>query len=185
MYGLCNPVYYIDPTGDLAFPGEIHNAVVEHLSTIYGLYSEQYILYHSPISFRGKMYQFGRADLISSDGQVWEVKPNKPWNIYLGNRQLKNYISGAWVGLNGGTVKSLTFGGPIPDGGFPYTGIGGSYYVWYEYYGNGLILYRFEPRNTVDLIPANAATTIAVGAGGMFIAYIMFGDELEVLFERP
>ena len=72
-YCLNNPVNYVDPTGTLAYPGEIHNAVVRRIAEKYGYSKEQFILYEGG--------GFGRADLISLDGQVWDVKRDKPRQI--------------------------------------------------------------------------------------------------------
>ncbi len=77
-YCLNNPGKYVDPTGTLAYPGEIHNQVVRHIARKYGYSKEQIILY--------KGGGFGRADLISSKGQVWDVKRDKPKQILAGKK---------------------------------------------------------------------------------------------------
>ena len=58
MYAYCgnNPVMSLDCTGELAFPGQIQNEVVKHLSNKYGFYKEKTILYN---------FGWGRADLMS------------------------------------------------------------------------------------------------------------------------
>ena len=83
MFSFClnNPILFIDPFGNLAFPGEIHNEVVKHIKERYNLYSEQTILYN---------VGWGRADLISNDGYVWKVKRDKPNQIENGKKQVKN-----------------------------------------------------------------------------------------------
>ena len=70
---------YFDPSGELAYPGQIHSYVVNYIAAKYGLYREQTIDYKNTILW-------GRADLISSSGRVWEVKPNKAKHIKKGKK---------------------------------------------------------------------------------------------------
>ena len=68
LYNYCmnNPLYYVDLLGELAFPGQVHNWVVNYIGKKYYYYVEQTILY--------KDGGWGRADLISETGNVWDVK---------------------------------------------------------------------------------------------------------------
>lgn len=76
-----NPVRYIDPTGELAWPGEIHSAVSKYVAGKYGLLREQIIDYK---------FGWGRADLISTNGQVWEIKPDNERHIEIGKNRFKS-----------------------------------------------------------------------------------------------
>ena len=62
-YAYCgnNPVNLIDTNGNLAFPGQIHNLVVDYIAKNKEYYKEQTIYYKS-----GK---WGRADLIRYMGR--------------------------------------------------------------------------------------------------------------------
>ena len=84
MFAYCNgnPINKTDSNGELAFPGEIHNEVVRRYAKKYALQKEQKITYS---------FLWGRADLISSDGKVWEVKPDKKRAIEAGKKQVKKY----------------------------------------------------------------------------------------------
>lgn len=69
VYAANDPIQFIDDNGNavLLYPGFIHQAVVYHIiDTHPGYNSEQIILYGNGL--------WGRADVVSLDGQVWEVK---------------------------------------------------------------------------------------------------------------
>ena len=175
VYGVNNPVRFVDPTGNLAWPGEIHQAVSQYLAALYHLNREQIIIYSAPIVKNGRIFTFGRADLISNDGQVWEIKPNKIFHIIAGTTQLDNYVSGKWINPETKEITELRVGEPIADGKFLYDGVSGSYYVFYKY-ENGLILYEFTPYKTnVNLTQSSQTDLITLGAGGAFFMFIAFG----------
>ena len=140
MYAYCNnnSVNFVDPTGALAFPGEIHNQVVNHISENNLYAREQRIIYDDG--------SYGRADLISDDGQVWDVKPNKLRHIKAGEEQVKKYITGKWAKKE--TLKLTTGGDSIAPNFFYYESGLITYRVEYSNHGNGVIVYDYEISNT-------------------------------------
>ena len=161
MFAYChnNPVNYCDPTGMLLYPGEIHNAVVKHIANKYQLTYEQRILYGN-----GK---YGRADLISLDGQVWDVKRDKPRHIEAGKRQVKNYVANTWQNAPEGVT--LKVGGDLIESGSFYHQSGQTTYkVTYRNAGNGVIAYDYAPvkRQTQSVTkPSVIAAGAAITAG--------------------
>jgi RHS repeat-associated protein len=159
-YCLNNPILFIDDSGYLAYPGEIHNEVVRRIARKYGYYSEQRIAY-SPLQQVVYKRLYGRADLISSSGEVWEVKPNRMWHIEAGKKQIKQYVSGTW---KNNSDRPLKAGGKIERDSFIYTSMGVTYRVTYEYAGNGIITYDYS---IVDVnINTNILTAFAVICAG-------------------
>ena len=107
-YCLNNPSNFCDPTGELAFPGEIHNEVVRRIKDKYGFYSEQYIAFSEEQRKQfGKLW--GRADLVSPEGRVWDVKRDRKKQITNGQNQVAEYVQGKCYNGNG---VPLSVGGP-------------------------------------------------------------------------
>ena len=152
-YCLNNPIFYTDASGYLAYPGEIHNEVAWRIAREYGLHQEQKILY----SFGG----YGRADLISDDGEVWEIKRDRRWQIRRGEKQLQNYVQNTWANNPG---KRLSIGGYIQGRSFYYCSLGITYLVTYSYVGNGIIAYDYHITD-VNLDMLFLVTCMGAGAG--------------------
>ena len=136
LFAYCknNPVMYIDPAGTLAFPGEIHNEVVKRIANSKGYFREQKIEYAN-----GK---WGRADLISFDGQVWDVKRDKPSQIEAGKKQVTHYVENIWAQF---PDTELKVGGDQGFSGFFYHKSGLiTYKVSYRYAGGGVIAYDYR-----------------------------------------
>ena len=132
VFVMNNPVFFVDPTGLLAFPGQIHNLVVNHVAATHGFHREQRIDF-------GR-FSWGRADLISPTGQVWDVKRDRPRQIAGGVTQVQRYTTGTW---RNNPNQSLSVGGEIAGGQF-ITVIGfNTYHVTFRYAGNGVIAYDF------------------------------------------
>ncbi|MBQ3526987.1 MAG: DNRLRE domain-containing protein [Clostridia bacterium] len=144
-YCLNCPIMYSDPTGFLAFPGEIHNEVVRRIAEKNGYNKEQRINYSN-----GK---WGRADLISNKGEVWEVKRDKPNQIENGKTQLNNYISNEW---KNNPTSILSKGGYIEGGEFTYTRGYTDYHVTYRYAGDGVIAYDYDKSFDTDRLEVDA-----------------------------
>ena len=168
-YCLNNPVNYVDPTGTLAYPGEIHNEVVRRIAEKYGYDKEQFILYEGG--------GFGRADLISSDGQVWDVKRDKPRQIDAGKKQVERYAENTWARY---PDTKLSVGRNEIESGFFYYKSGlTTYKVTYRYAGDGVIAYDYRVTEfdyqtlaTAALAVGVVATIgIATGLSGAAIAY--------------
>ena len=92
-YCLNNPASMNDGDGLLAYPGEVHNRVqnevISYLASL-GIVA----LPECIIDYENGTW--GRADIISMDGQVWEIKRDKEKQINKGRKQIQNYIDGKW-----------------------------------------------------------------------------------------
>jgi len=165
MFAYChnNPVNYCDPTGMLLYPGEIHNEVVRRIAKDYGFEREQRILYEEG--------GYGRADLISPDGQVWDVKRDKPWHIRAGETQVKKYVANTWQKAPAGVT--LKVGGDlIKRGSFYYQSGQTTYKVTYRNAGNGVIAYDYTP---VKKQTQNATNPSVIAAGAAVTAGLVLG----------
>ena len=133
MFAYCNnnPTISSDPTGYLAFPGEIHNEVVRRYAQKYALNKEQTISYS---------FGWGRADLISDDGYVWDVKPDNIRSIKMGKKQVKKYADNIWK--NHPDVD-LQIGGDIEGMTFDYKSGYTTYHVTCRDAGEGVIAYSY------------------------------------------
>ena len=162
MFAYCgnNPVNYEDPTGELLFPGEIHNAVVRRIADEKGYYKEQIILY--------KDGGYGRADLISKEGFVWDVKRDRPGHILAGIKQVKKYTENTWRGHAG--VKLHVGQDEGQSGYFNHKSGLITYEVEYRYKEKGVIVYDYRVKE-VDY------GTLVVGAAliGTLAAAAMTG----------
>ena len=158
MFAYCmnNPVMGTDPDGDLPYPGFIHNKVVNKIADKHGYFKEQIISY-------GKTY--GRADLISPSGEVWDVKPNSERHIKRGEKQVNNYVENTWL-RNTNNVE-LSIGGPIKSGNFSFEDSSIIYDVSYRYARNGVIVYDYSTKLNKEKV-SNAA-------GGIFTAGSLYG----------
>ena len=132
VYCMNDPVMYVDVSGELAWPGEIHNKVLYHVAKKYGFYTEQCIEYEDGC---------GRADLISMSGEVWDVKRDKPKQIEAGVDQVDKYVHNIWK--NNPNTK-LSVGGWIESDSFVYRNGLSTYYVRYRYAGDGIIAYDYH-----------------------------------------
>jgi RHS repeat-associated protein len=170
MYAYCQNdcVNRYDPSGTLAFPGEIHAFVIADIMVKNpGVVAEQTI---------GYKVGWGRADLIRiSTGEVWEVKPNK--NKYFAGalKQLQKYINGIWKKRPAGNTTVLSIGGNYIsnsrntldgtswlDYESPWTG--SMYKVKYINKGNGIIAYDYY------LVPKAKAPVVLPEVSPEFVA---------------
>ena len=62
-----DPVMYVDVSGELAWPGEVHQSVVKHIKNN----SNGYIEAEKRIDYENGL--FGRADLVGKEGEIWEA----------------------------------------------------------------------------------------------------------------
>jgi RHS repeat-associated protein len=161
VYVMNNPIFWIDPTGLLAFPGQIHNMVVNVVAMHHGLNREQRIDFG--------FLSWGRADLVSATGQVWDVKRDRPNQIASGTTQVIRYTTGTWrnnpnisLSVGGATAGGYEIGGQfITQIGF------NTYHVTYRYAGGGVIAYDFDRTTNwraVGEFALGAAFTLGAGA---------------------
>ena len=160
--------WYIDPTGKLAWPGEIHNQVMYYVSAQYGLYTEQRIDYS---------FGWGRADLIGPSGAVWDVKRDKPRQIATGVAQVQKYVANTW--RNAPNIP-LSVGGLIDPGSFVYQSGLTTYYVTYRYVGQGIIAYDYHSVTDRQKV-GEAALGIVIVAGAAYLIYQTGGAAAPVL----
>ena len=160
MFAYCNndPINCVDPFGFLAYPGEIHGAVVRHLAERYALYTEQYITYK---------VGWGRTDLISRSGKVWEVKPDKPRHIKKGKEQVKKYVNNTW---KNNPQVDLSIGDYIESGNFSYVSGATTYHVTYRYAGDGVIAYDYSKKTDWSRVVATAGTAALIVGAAYLIA---------------
>jgi len=151
---------YVDSTGTLRYPGEIHNQVIYHIVEDKSYSKEQTIDYKNG----GK----GRADIISSDGHIWDVKRDKPEHIAIGQAQVIKYTQGTWRHY---PERKLQIGdNRISSGEFNYQSGLTTYKVTYRNAGNGVIAYDYEiidfdEESAAEYAMATLVVTAIVAAG--------------------
>ena len=156
----------------LAYPGEIHNAVVRHIANRYGYNTEQRIQYAKG--------GFGRADLISPSGQVWDVKRDKPRQINKGIKQVKKYVENVWMQQPDTTLS--VGGSDISSGSFHHKSGLTTYRVTYRNAGDGVIAYDYSVwdydyetlENTVQIVGMVVIAVLIVGFVGSVLPGILF-----------
>ncbi|MBQ7861437.1 MAG: RHS repeat-associated core domain-containing protein [Clostridia bacterium] len=142
LYSYCwnNPVLYEDVTGNLVWPGEIHNQVIGRIVDKNSGLSTQ-------IKINYKDGGYGYCDIIHfSRKQIWEVKRNTVSFVKAYN-QLTKYVNGYYQQKNPPkTIDGFNYGtntlgdGEIDD----YK----NYYIWYWYEGSGIIYYNYYELST-------------------------------------
>ena len=168
---MSDPNNYIDPDGELSFPGQIHNYVVKEVARKYSLNTEQTILYKAG---------WGRADLISNEGKVWDVKPDKTHHIEAGKMQVKKYVANKWK--NHEEVK-LSVGGTIKDGMFTVDTKIATYDISYRYERGGVIAYSYTEKikwKEISETTENAMTVLLL-AGSLYLTVQSGGALVPVL----
>ena len=164
IYCMSNPLGFVDPTGELAYPGQIHNLVVNDVAKRYGYNKEQTIDYKDSVFW-------GRADLISASGEVWDVKRDKPRQIASGVNQVFKYTQNTW---KKNPDINLSVGGYIKSGSFEVKINVDTYYVSYRYAERGVIAYDYN-----KVTDWQKVTTVATGAamvvGAAFLIYATGG----------
>jgi len=171
IYCMSDPNNYIDPDGELSFPGQIHNYVVKEVARKYSLNTEQTILYKAG---------WGRADLISNEGKVWDVKPDKTHHIEAGKMQVKKYVANKWK--NHEEVK-LSVGGTIKDGMFTVDTKIATYDISYRYERGGVIAYSYTEKikwKEISEATENAMTVLLL-AGSLYLTVQSGGALVPVL----
>lgn len=184
-YCLNNPVNMFDTLGcapewleRLWIFGHIHREVQKHIYKNYGYTVEKGI-----ICVNGS---YGRVDVVSASGQIWEVKHGsnnesaRARAMERATTQLRRYEGGTFVNFGSGSTIAV-IGGTGIEGSFSCDYNGTSYSVTYNNTTKGIILYEFTPlkATTTESVPvmvpqpqkqnkARAAGVLA-GAAGMAI----------------
>ena len=164
VYCMNNPIRYVDSTGELAWPGEIHNAVSNHILWTQLIQNGRLIQPNKFVSYGG--LKFGIADLYDNNtGEVWEIKPDKRKYYISGPLQLQNYIDhidGASKGksLGGGSFYYFSSGKitPLPS----------IYQVTYRSGNDGMIYYSYEPIVDSDAVAVALAAMAAAILSGTY-----------------
>jgi hypothetical protein len=172
QYCANNPIGYVDSTGELAFPGQIHNLVVNH---VYNKYKDTMSMHmERTIDFR---FGWGRADLISDSGAIWDVKRDKPRQIASGVAQVSNYVRNTW---RDHPLKTLSVGGYLPPDSFVATIGVDTYYISYHYVEGGIIAYDYYTVTDWQKV-GEIATGVVMIAGAAFVIYVTGGAAAPVL----
>ena len=135
VYCRNNPIKYVDPTGMLAYPGQVHGWILNRIvSENANLSKERWL--------KMAWYSRGRVDLVdTTNGYIWELKP-ETWSRSDAEEQLKNYTSGTFMAK---TLKDLDITIGIGDG---YTLSGefsqDIYDISYKYTYGGIITYTYS-----------------------------------------
>ena len=127
------------------------------ISKKYEHYTEQRIIYENGT--------WGRADLINSDGLVWDVKPNKPHHIVAREIQVKKYTEGKWKYYE--EIKLSPGDNSITSDSLDYETLLYTYHVTYENAGNGVITYDYTV--TKNQYQTNLDVNVAVIATIVFV----------------
>ena len=162
VYGINNPIFYIDPDGALVWPGEIHNAVSNHIIWTELLYSGRELRANVFVPMGGM--KFGFADLYDQKTkEVWEIKPEKDKYYTSGPRQLKKYIDNIDGARAGSSLRgdSFYYFSPGINGMIPSV-----YYITYRCTDDGMIYYEYKEIVDGDEIAAAIALTIIGGCLG-------------------
>ena len=159
VYGINNPTFYTDPYGTLIWPGEIHNAVSNHIIWTELLYSGRTLSANVFVPMGG--IKFGFADLYDQKTkEVWEIKPEKDKYYTSGPRQLKKYIDNIDGARAGSSLRgdSFYYFSPGINGMIPSV-----YYITYRCTVDGMIYYEYKEIVDGDEIAAAIALTIIGG----------------------
>ena len=164
-YCLSNPILYTDPFGlaPLPFPGFIHRAVQLHIQANNPTYRIE-----QRVDF-GILW--GRADVISDDGQVWEIKSEgqlkTPGQIQRAQGQVVSYTTGTW---HNRPNTRLSVGHDLIAGSFTLYSRWANYYVEYGCIGGGVIKYSYKRQNfEKEQIIEDIGTVVMIGATAVVI----------------
>ena len=164
-YCMGNPINYSDPTGELTWPGEIHNAVSDHIVWTQLLNKKRLLQQNKYVSY-GHFKGYGFADLYDSKtGEVWEIKRDKPEEHISGPAQLQKYINNIKGAKTGASVGRDTF--YYFSSGKICPGLPSLYKVIYESDNSGMIYYDYDEVFDGDLYAAALTAALALMALGM------------------
>ena len=168
-YCLNNPVMLVDVEGELAYPAEIHNAVVRYVANQYKhKYPQNKIYMEKRVIFSNAHY--GRVDLVDSEGYIWDVKRDTPNHISRGIRQVRWYVSGSIVGVK----DPLKVGDySIFAGRFYYTSASGTYLVTYRNAGCGVIAYDYVLKKPKPEPQPSSELSLEPFLGGILVAGLL------------
>ena len=173
-YCVCNPLFFIDESGLNVVPfwGVIHSAVQSHIKMKHPTY-----FLEQKIAYKGTPF-YGRADVISPDGQVWEIKSERilsdPEKRVAAEQQLIKYVNNEWV--NGEVPLSVATS--TLEGAFKLKTRYVNYNVEYHTIGGGLISYSYD----YDFVEEQAVEDIstAVIIGGYIAVFLMSGGTIQI-----
>lgn len=155
LYCLNNPIVHTDPKGlaVVPYPGYIHNMVQYHVKQKHPDYFlEQAIRYQD-------FFKRGRADIISPDGRVWEVKSWKivvdPTSLVNAYKQIDGYVHNEWKNF---PSTKLSYGDNSLSGTFYLKTRYVNYNVSYYGVGHGIIAYEYTYEFVKEQVLQDAIT---------------------------
>ena len=173
LFVYCNncPVILSDRSGYLTWFGEIHQAVVEDIHSVYG-----YEITHVKVKYKNGGY--GRCDVINlKDGSIWEVKKSTV-SRSKALKQIKKYTEGTYVNPKTGKVLPLKAGNSksLKGRAFTFKSITGDYYfIKYWNAGAGIIYYQYEKTSKRVLDEETAKQAVyALAAYYTFVTILTF-----------
>ena len=173
LYVKNNAVLLIDELGLkalLPYPGMIHSAVMTHIAMQHPDY-----YYEQKIDYDGTIF-WGRADIISPTGEVWDIKSEgelKGKKRQKAVDQVLKYVNNTWHAY---PDIELSVGGPgIEPGSFYVVTRYVDYFVEYKCVGDGLIQYSYEAQADTNTIwndvrvglTATGAAIMMIYSGGL------------------
>jgi choice-of-anchor A domain-containing protein/RHS repeat-associated protein len=189
VYANANPVQLADPSGFISIsdPGtgmQVHSMLLDDFIAQGGPLAlrggddpisavlDEYFDVDSGLKIRPDLYEVTSPTTIS----IWEIKPNNPWSVARGVKQLAKY-SAAYAAA--GIIPSLGSSGAYqPMSGFYVYPL---FYITTSYAGPGLIVYDVDRTRLLALVAAASALSIGTMIAADLVASLAL-PELAVAF---
>ena len=173
-YVLNNPLMYVDPLGLasklLRWPGEVHDAVQEHILKNHPGYLKNQMIVYEPIGF---------ADIVSPTGKVWEVKSagaiNTEKKLSRAEKQIDRYVDSTWKRKP--DIELSVGSGDTMSGNFTMAGKYNSFFVKYYCVGHGIIKYTYEQKINNEQIEMD----IEAASRGVVTGIVLIGGTIYVI----
>ncbi len=144
LYCANNPVNYVDPSGHLAYPGQVHSAVVHDIEKRYEWAEVHAVMIdYGEIGSRRKN-SYGYCDVIrirGRTGYIWEVK-RVTCSYKKAKAQLNRYLNGKYHWKP--SIKLKAGNKAIKANRFTLKTYSSDYVVEYKNAGGGIIYYDYK-----------------------------------------